>query len=423
MVRKRIMTTSNEHNKAASNISVDNNRVTAVSGIECARRSFAAIWLMASLGTLYSWSIFVRPIEVEFAQSRTVASATFSVAIVAFTIGMLTAPSVNQLLRASIIAFSTCLLAAMGLALAALSKSVLFTIIGYGGIFGLANGWGYSFSLQIIEGISKRRGLFIGVAVASYTAGSALASPILSALLNTHGYRMTLLFLAAYLLLAGALVSLMLRNVILKTRSLHSSRQEKLLPSVFEFAILWVCFLLNSMIGVMLLAHAAPLVSSFGGSERNAVSAVVAVSLGNGFGRLFGGWFADSFPGRTLLVGAPAMAFLAFVISTVSPSAMTALFLLAMTGTAYGSIASGMPTIIATYYGGNRMAWIYGRVFTAWGLAGVLGPIVAGAVFDQHGDYKQIIVGAMTIAFAAGISGALYRPRVHAPKSNIDLRC
>jgi OFA family oxalate/formate antiporter-like MFS transporter len=220
------------------------------------------------------------------------------------------------------------------------------------------------------------------------------------------------LFLAAYLLLTGALISIVLRNVSLKTDSPHSSRQNKPLPSRLEFTILWLCFFLNSMIGVMLFAHAAPMVGSFSGSERNAILAIVVVSLGNGIGRLFGGWFADSFPGRTLLVGAPAIAFLTFAMLVVTPSAGTALFSLAVVGIAYGSIASGMPAIIASYYGGNRMARIYGRVFTAWGSAGVLGPIVAGAVFDWHGDYKQAIVGAMIIALAAAIAGALYRPRL-----------
>lgn len=51
---------------------------------------------MSSIGTLYAWSIFVAPIEAEFARSRSVTSIVFAVATTAFTVAMLAGDSITH---------------------------------------------------------------------------------------------------------------------------------------------------------------------------------------------------------------------------------------------------------------------------------------------------------------------------------------
>ncbi|HET6221239.1 MAG TPA: hypothetical protein VFE11_03700, partial [Dongiaceae bacterium] len=137
--------------------------MTAAPGIHPRYATAAAILLMAMLGTLYAWSVFVEPLESRFAQSRSLISAIFSAAIVAFTIGMLIGHRFYGALSAPAIVVLTGLVAAAGLALAAAGDSVWLVAAGYGGLFGLANGIGYGLSLQIIQNADARsRGLVTG---------------------------------------------------------------------------------------------------------------------------------------------------------------------------------------------------------------------------------------------------------------------
>src|SRR5262245_59088057 len=153
----------------------------------------AAVLVMASIGTLYAWSIFVAPLEAAFGQSRAAISLVFSVATAAFTVGMFAAPWVLPRQTPQTVALLSCLLAAAGLALAA-GDSVWLVILGFGVLFGLANALGYAGSLQVVQQAAPHRaGLFTGIAVASYMLGSVVGSPLLSRLVDLSSYRLAFL--------------------------------------------------------------------------------------------------------------------------------------------------------------------------------------------------------------------------------------
>lgn len=169
--------------------------------------------LMSSMGTLYSWSIFVAPIEAEFGRSRSVTSIVFAVATTAFTVAMLAGNSTTRGRSPQSSAFVACLLGAAGLALSAAAGSIWLTILGFGVLFGFSNGLVYGISLQVAQrAAATQRGLLTGIAVSSYMLGSAVGTPLLSALLTLWNYRVTLLILAGYVALSGALAYLLLRR-------------------------------------------------------------------------------------------------------------------------------------------------------------------------------------------------------------------
>ena len=110
-----------------------------------------AALVMASIGTLYTWSIFVAPIEAELGQSRARSSLIFSVATVAFTGGMYASPSFLPRRTPQSAALLSCLLGAAGLALSAAGNSIWFILLGFGALFGLANGLAYGDCLQVAQ--------------------------------------------------------------------------------------------------------------------------------------------------------------------------------------------------------------------------------------------------------------------------------
>jgi OFA family oxalate/formate antiporter-like MFS transporter len=170
------------------------------------------------------------------------------------------------------------------------------------------------------------------------------------------------------------------------------------------FWILWLGFLFGTFSGVMVLGHAATIVGSLGGSVGAMTFGTSLVAVGNGLGRFFGSWLSDRLPARWFLSlvllagGAGLLAIIGF------PQITVALLALLTLGLGYGAMAGSYPMVISHIYGIAMVSRVYGRVFTAWGIAGVMSPLLAGALFDRAGDYRMAIVLGACAAICAGLT-------------------
>ena len=375
--------------------------------VETMLRVAGAVLLMGGLGTLYSFSVFVSYLEPQYGD-RAAISGIFSAAVFFFAVGMLVGP--RLMLPDAGAALSIGALAAGGIALAGTGHSYLSILIGFGVLFGLANGLGYSLSLKVVQAApAARTGTLTGIAVASYMLGSILGAPLLATSLSVFGYGTTLAMLAGVLLFVGAIVFVLLRA----GGGTHDGNEETgsktALPSGRDYAKLWTCFFFSSIAGVTALGHAAPLVASFGGTDRNGVVAASLCALGNGAGRLAGGWLCDRLKGGEVLGAASAVILMAAVAMLAAPTTTVALIGLAAVGIGYGCIASALPSAIANTYGVASVGRIYGRLFTAWGAAGLFGPFAAGWLFELVGDYRPALVITATAGAIAMLAGRSFR--------------
>lgn len=370
---------------------------------------------MAVLGTLYSWSVFVPYVEAELGQSRGPTSVVFAAAIVSFTLGMLLAPKFNKVRSLVGKAHFACALAAGGLTIAGLGSSYGLVLLGFGVIFGLANGLGYSLSLRIIQSApTDKLGTLTGITVASYMTGSVLGTPLLEASLKALGFRSTMLLLAGTILVCGFMIHVILKGID-QPSGLPTTGEHRSFPSSMAFWLLWSCFLFSSFVGIMLIGHAAPIVASLGGSRGEITLAATLVSAGNAVGRLGGGWLTDQVPSSAVLAGAPALSLVGLMATLFVGREEIALLSLCLIGMAYGCIASALPSILAKCYGVENVSDIYSKLFTAWGIAGLLGPVAAGVLFDSSGSYKTALIAAVVAAGAAMVAGWLFAGRLRLP--------
>ena len=62
-----------------------------------------------------------------------------------------------------------------------------------------------------------------------------------------------------------------------------------------------------------------------------------------------------------------------------------------------------MPYLLSRYFGLRSLSTLYGFNWTAWGIAGALGPILLGRAFDATGSYADVLVqlGVPTLAVGA----------------------
>jgi OFA family oxalate/formate antiporter-like MFS transporter len=95
---------------------------------------------------------------------------------------------------------------------------------------------------------------------------------------------------------------------------------------------------------------------------------------------------------------AQGMAFM-ILVSVQSP---VAIFLAsAWVGLNFGGNFALFPSATADYFGTKHFGINYGWVFTAYGVAGILGPVVGGVLFDMTQQYLLAFVFAGTLCFIA----------------------
>jgi MFS family permease len=376
----------------------------------------AAVLLMTVLGSLYSWSVFIVPLETALHVPRAEVSLVFSLATLTFTAGMLVTPLFYPRVSPAGLALGIAALTGLGHLLAA-SLVYELVLLGYGGLFGLANGVGYSIAVQSVQQAGgQRRGRWTGIIVACYALGAAAGAPIFEQLVTPFGLATT--FVAAGISLAGliAIAGALLARSGLGRLGGHRS-VGSVPPQPWPFALLWLAMALGSLAGVFALGHAAGLLAAPELGAIWASAAVGAVTLGNALGRVLGGWSGEGVaPQRHVaLLQAGAAAALAAMAALGGP--LLLLLGLLISGVGYGWMAGAYPMIVARYWGAERMGLIYGRLFTAWGCAAVLGPWIGGLLFDLTGDYGGALGFAAMAALGASVTMLLLPAR--APRISI----
>lgn len=361
-----------------------------------------------SLGSLFSWSLFVEPLADEFGSSPTALAGVFSVSVVIFAAIVLAGGRMVDRRRPRAVVVAAAGAAAAGLLLASGAPSLPWVVAGYGVLFGVGNGLGYATAVAVAgKGFGERRGLALGVVVGAYAAGPLVASPVITALLAAGGWRSTFVVLAAgigvALLVGAVLLGDGVRDTGTPARARPGSPERPLLLRPGGVA-LWAAFLLGTLPALLVVAHAATIAAA-GGLGPAAVSASVALlGAGNLTGRAGGGWLSDRIgrlPGlraATLTLAAACLALTA--VSATAP----VLVLMVLVGVGYGTQSSLVPALTADLFGVEHFGANYGRIFTGWGVAGLLGPQVGAALGGTgRGFAVPLTIGATSAACAFGL--------------------
>ncbi len=95
-----------------------------------------------------------------------------------------------------------------------------------------------------------------------------------------------------------------------------------------------------------------------------------------------------------MLLAAGAVGAGALLLGAWLSNPSIALGALAGTGLSYGAVSSAYPAATGHFYGAARVGHVYGRLFTAWGAAGLIAPIAAGLAFDLAGNYTIVLLAA-----------------------------
>jgi OFA family oxalate/formate antiporter-like MFS transporter len=287
----------------------------------------------------------------------------------------------------------------------------------FGVIVGVGNGFGYATPVPVAsKWFPDKRGLVVGLMVGGYGAGSAIFGPVATALVDSVGWRATFQILGVLFFAMGMVGTWLLKNppagyrppgwvppqtgaAAQRTSREYTTAEMLRTPT---FYALWVAYCLGATAGLMTISQLVPFAREAGLSAAAATFAITIGAFGNAGGRILSGWLSDALGRLTTL---RVMVLLSAVAMPTLYAWRTefALFylLVIVVYWCYGTQLSVFASTTADFYGTKNLGLNYGVLFTAWGVAGILGPIIAARVHDAFGDYRYAFYAAGALALVA----------------------
>jgi MFS transporter, OFA family, oxalate/formate antiporter len=380
--------------------------------------AITAIIMQLALGSVYAWSVFLKPVIALYHVSRLQANLTFSIVLLALGVTAGFGGYLNNRYGPRVIATLGGILYGLGVILATFAAPNIFLLyLTFGIIGGIGVGLGYIVALaMLIKWFPDRRGFITGLAVAGFGGGALITSPIAAALIKSVGVSSTFLYLGIAYLVVIVIVAQFFRTAPdgyapagwtpSARQQIDRSRREYTLAEAIRLPrwyVLWLILALNVTAGAAVISVASPLAQKFTGVDVVTAALLVSViGIFNGAGRLFWGWLSDGITRPFTFLSMFIIQAIVFVFLPSITSFALLLVPVAIIALCYGGGFGTMPAFAADFFGPKNAGTIYGAMLTAWSAGGIVGPILITSFgTTTNPDYATplyIIAGIMLVS-------------------------
>jgi OFA family oxalate/formate antiporter-like MFS transporter len=382
--------------------------------------------MQLALGAVYAWSVFRNPLMKTFGWSISDVTTTFSIAILVLGFAAFLGGLWMRRVGPRVVGIIAGICYGLGVALASLANGNIWILwLTYGVLGGLGLGLGYIVPLAtLVKWFPDRRGFITGLAVAGFGAGALITAPVAENLIAGVGVLKTLAILGIDYLIMVVLGASVMRNPpegwmpagwqpTAKQQDQLQARNYTLKEalSTWQWYVLWAMLFLNVTAGISIISQASPMAQEISGVSAAVGAGMVGViSIGNGIGRLFWAWSSDAIGRRNVfLIMFLLQAALFFLLPSLRQFTMLALVCFIIIS-CYGGGFGTMPAFAADYFGPKWVGSIYGLMLTAWGLAGVFGPLLIANIRQATGNYGGALIAIACILLVSSLLPVMLRP-------------
>jgi len=291
-------------------------------------------------------------------------------------------------------------------------------------IAGIGAAFVYSASIgSALKWFKDRRGLASGIMAAGFGGGTALSVPIIQSMIATRGYRHAFIATGLFQGLVIFAVAQFLRHpppepavaaALTGSRSSQIGRRHFTTPEMMStphFYVIYAMFVLMATGGLLVTANAGPMAQAWGLSTAALTLAATLSPLANASSRIFWGWAADRLGRENTMIVAfvlQAIALLLLVALGARSAGWFALTLVLVYFT-WGEIYSLFPSTAGDYFGTRHATSNYGVLYTAKGVASIIGPTFGAYLFERFGNWSISFYGSAAMALAAAALGLWLR--------------
>ena len=369
--------------------------------------ALAAIGLHISIGSVYAWSVLTRPIMADMGFTLSQTTWTFSLAILMLGLSAGFLGSFAEKIgpkKSGLLAMLFWVTGLLGTAYALSIHNLTLLYLFYGIIGGIGLGIGYITPVStLVKYFPNRPGFATGLAIMGFGFASLIAGPLMQYLVAQVGLVDTFIILGViYLVIMGA------SSLYLKApQPKHPTRTTKDKSAMYvhthgmlandamktwQFGALWWVFFINITCGIGLLSLASPMAQeAIGMTPTAAASLVGIIGIFNGGGRIAWSTISDYLGRAQTYILFFMIEIVAFYLLAQTNSALTFQILILLIITCYGGGFSCMPAYLADLYGIRQLSTIHGRILTAWGLAGIAGPMLVSYFHEAGYGYTTAL--------------------------------
>lgn len=373
-----------------------------------------------TIGVIYAWSVIKKAMVADWGWTNAQANSPYTTGVVVWAIALLIAGVLQDRFGPKRVIQLGVALVGAGLIASSFVRDPFAMVFTFGVV--VATGIGFTYAC-ITPCCMKwfhasKKGMVSGVTVGGFGLAAVYLAPLCGALIQWVGISQSFLVLGVGVLLLALPLTLLVDNPpkgyaaqlpplqagqSAKTQQISHDYTWRQVIKTRQFYLLWVMFVLSSSAGVMMIGHLASIASLQAGVV-NVALIVSLLAISNAGGRVGGGILSDKIGRKNtmlLVFGTQLLNMLAFIHYTSLP--LMALGTV-VAGLSYGSLMSVFPSTTADNWGMKNYGTNYGALYLAWGVSGVVGPLVAAWVVDATGTYAMAYtISAVLLAAAMGL--------------------
>ena len=151
--------------------------------------------------------------------------------------------------------------------------------------------------------------------------------------------------------------------------------------------------------GVIVISQASPILqNAYGFTSATAAVFVSVFAACNMAGRFLWGSLSDRLGLRRVITAVSAVCILAMLLLTLCHATVPAVIAMGVAASCYGGFASVLTPLTAQVFGSKYITENYGVMYIVFGLASLIGPVLAVRLRTPDGAYTWAFAAAAVLA-------------------------
>jgi len=400
-----------------------------------------AVLIQLALGALYAWSLFTRALQeypYNFTTSQT--QAIFTAGIVSFSIVMIFAGIQMKKSGPRLLTIAGGIVLGTGYVLGSIfGSSFLMQLLCIGIIGGAGIGLAYVVPIAVgMKWFPDHKGFISGLAVAGFGFGATIWVKVGGSwfgIVENYGVQTVYLYYGIAFIIMVLIGSIWMVNPpegyvpagYIPPETTNNSKHRSDLRDFtwqemitkFSFWAIWLIFIFSGMAGLLVIGtirlfgidtlQASGMDVARAGAAAGTAMAWYAIF--NGLGRIIWGKISDTIGPEVALF---LMCLLQGLLMLTFFNMGTTSFMLAVYACAIGFNFGGnfalFPVATADLFGTKNVGSNYPFVFTAYGIAGIAGPMLGGFVRDNTGSFLMAFIPAGIVCLLGAVIAIVIKP-------------
>lgn len=371
---------------------------------------------MLCMGTVYSWSIFKKPLQELYAIQATASLLPFTVMLMLYAGCMpLAGARMNRLGPGRMMALGAVLMSC-GYILSGFAQSTPMLVLSYGVLGGAGVGIAYGAPLAVTAAwFPDKKGLAMGLTMVGFGLSPLVTAPLATFLIDQAGVQRTFWILGGSFGLVLLTVSCFLRvppagwkpaGGSVETGNVLSSARYPQRPfRTPVFHALCACYTIGTFVGLSAIGISSSVAQEVIRLKPETAALLVSVfAIFNGVGRPLFGWLADRRSPRVAALLSYALILMASLLMWTAEEGDLVRYVVSFSlfWMCLGGWLALAPTATLQLFDPERYAGNYGLVFLAYGVGALSGTLITGTIRDLTGSYT-LVFGPMVVLALVGM--------------------